>query len=219
MKLVNFSRQLKIKIYSGEVFYLIIEAEKELRMVVEGLACSVRDQTDDWILSENDEILKKDQVTEIIFSPWMIDVNNRRIQKALLKQIEQFYQRETYSDRIRNFIEEMKTFLDDINLEMSHKFEYEIEEALPFIKECGIHFEEEEDILLRLNQYVRICAELLKKRLFIFVGLRQYLAPEELDIFVREISYLGVFVLCIENVCNGTEKHMILIDKDLCQVV
>ena len=34
-----------------------------------------------------------------------------------------------------------------------------------------------------------------------------------------EAGYLGCSILCIENMCSGAEKDMILIDKDLCRVV
>lgn len=219
MKLVNFSRQLKMEFHPGEAFYLIVESEKELRRIVGELRYSVQEQTDDWVLSEDEEILKKDQTAEMVFSPWMIDVNDRRIQKALFKQIEQMIQQESYGENLRDIMEDMRKLLNTVNEEMEYRFEYEIEDMLPLIKECEIHFEEEEDILLRLNQYIRLCAALLKKRLFVFVGLRQYLTPEEVDILVREAGYLDIAVLCIENTSDGTEKDMILIDKDLCRVV
>lgn len=35
----------------------------------------------------------------------------------------------------------------------------------------------------------------------------------------REIGYEGAYILCLENMENGTEKNKVLIDKDLCRVV
>ena len=59
MKLVNYSRQLVVETETGEASFLVIESEQELRKLVDELFISVREDTEDWILSEGEEIKKK----------------------------------------------------------------------------------------------------------------------------------------------------------------
>ena len=69
MKLVNFSRQLIMELETGEAFFLVMESERELRELIEDLSLSVREDTEDWILSEGEEIQKKDRKRGFTYSP------------------------------------------------------------------------------------------------------------------------------------------------------
>lgn len=219
MKLVNYSRQLSLRFVCGETFFLVVESVKELRKIVDELLKSVQEENEDWILSEGEEIQKKGSLMEIIFSPWMIDVNNRKIQKGLLKQIIQCIQQGMEIDRVQHILSETRLLLDRINDELPFGFEYDVEDISEILKECNIRFYEERDLVIRLNQYMKICSEILGIRIFVFIGLKNYLTNEEIGILAREAGYLGCFILCMESVSDGTEKNLILIDKDLCRVV
>lgn len=219
MKLVNYSRQLILRFVCGETFFLVVESVKELREIVDELLKSVQEENEDWILSEDEEIQKKGSLMEIIFSPWMIDVNNRRIQKGLLKQIIQCIQQGMEIDRVQHILSETRLLLDHINDELPLGFEYDVEDISEILKECNIRFYEERDLVTRLNQYMKICSEILGIRIFVFIGLKNYLTSEEIGVLAREAGYLGCCILCIESASDGTEKNLILIDKDLCRVV
>lgn len=219
MKLVNYSRQLVVETETGEASFLVIESEQELRKLVDELFISVREDTEDWILSEGEEIQKKSSRMEIIFSPWMVDLNNKKIQKGLIKQILKLLQQGVEVDRTQNILGELRLLLNRLNDELSFGFEYEIEDISEILKACGINFPEESDLVTRLNQYIKICSELLDIKLFVFIGMKNYFTDEEIHILSREAGYLGCYILCVENRFNGTEKNMILIDRDLCRVV
>lgn len=219
MKLVNGNRQIALEMKQGEVNYLIIESVYEFRNVINELCISVRDDIEDWILSEREEILKKDSFLDIIFSPWMLDINNRKIQKALFKRIMGIIQQGEQNSLISTVMSEIQFFLNDVNNEMPYEFDYELEDIMEIVKACNIHFQEAEDALHRVYQYIRICAEFLNIKLFVCTSIRNYLTDEELDMLAREIGYEGAYILCLENMENGTEKNKVLIDKDLCRVV
>lgn len=219
MKLVNYSRQLVIELKEGAPFFLILESEQELRDLVDELLISVREDTEDWILSDEEEIENKSSRMEMVFSPWVVDLNNKKIQKGLMKQILKLLQQGVETDRAQNILGELSLLLDHLNEELAFGFEYEVEGISEILKECGICFSEESDVLTRLNQYIKICAELLGLRLFVFIGMKNYFSCEEIHTLAREAGYLGCCILCIENRSDGTEKNMILIDRDLCRVV
>ena len=167
MKLVNCNRQLSMELKNGEAFFLIMESERALRELVNELFLSVREDTEDWILSEGEEIEKKSSRMEIIFSPWVVDLNNKKIQKGLLKRILKLLQQGVEMDRVQSILEELRVLLDHLNDELAFGFEYELEDVSEILKECGICFPEEGDLLARLNQYIKICSELLNIKLFV----------------------------------------------------
>ena len=92
MKLANFKRQLIWEFQAGERINLIVEAPDELRDVIRDLDISVQNDTEEWILSDGEEILKKTSAIEMVFSPWTVDLNNKKIQKALWKRITKLIQ-------------------------------------------------------------------------------------------------------------------------------
>ena len=208
MKLVNYSRQLVVETETGEASFLVIESEQELRKLVDELFISVREDTEDWILSEGEEIQKKSSRMEIIFSPWMVDLNNKKIQKGLIKRILKLLQQGVEMDRAQSILEELRVLLDHLNDELAFGFEYELEDVSEILKECGICFPEEGDLLARLNQYIKICSELLNIKLFVFIGMRNYFTGDEISMLAMEAGYLGCSILCIENMCSGAEKEL-----------
>src|SRR5699024_4203323 len=178
MKQVNYSRQLVVETETGEASFLVIESEQELRKLVDELFISVREDTEDWILSEGEEIQKKSSRMEIIFSPWMVDLNNKKIQKRLIKQILKLLQQGVEADRTQNILGELRLLLNRLNDELLFGFEYEIEDISEILKACGINFPEECDLVTRLNQYIKICSELLDIKLFVFIGMKNYFTDE-----------------------------------------
>ena len=122
MKLVNCNRQLSMELKNGEAFFLIMESEQALRELVNELFLSVREDTEDWILSEGEEIEKKSFRMEIIFSPWMVDLNNKKIQKGLIKQILKLLQQGVEADRTQNILGELRLLLNRLNDELLFGF-------------------------------------------------------------------------------------------------
>ena len=219
MKLVNHNRQISIDLECGEPFFLVVEAAGELRRIISDLYMSICDDTEDWVLSEGEEIQKKKAVTEMVFSPWMININNKRIQKELIKRIIYLINQGVENERAQNIFSEIRIFLDNISEEINPGLEYDIEDISELLKICNIRLEEEDDILSRLSNYIKTCAELLNIKLFVFVGMKNYFTSEELGILAKEAGYMGCYILYIENTCEESDKNVILIDKDLCRIV
>lgn len=219
MKLVNYNRQLTIEWKSDEIFFLVVESKRELRNLIDELFFSVRENTEDWILSDGEEILQKSSWIEMIFSPWMIDLNNKRIQKGLFKKVAKLIHQGVGMDQIQTVLGELRMLLNQLTDELPFGVEYEIEDISPVLKECNIHFTEEEDVLTRLHQYIKVSCELLETKLFVLIDTKNYFSSEEIQVLAREAGYFGCCILCIENVCEGREENLILIDKDLCRIV
>ena len=170
MKLTNFKRQLIWEFQAGERINLIVEAPDELRDVIRDLDISVQNDTEEWILSDGEEILKKTSAIEMVFSPWTVDLNNKKIQKALWKRITKLIQQDVQNEQVQNIIKEMSVLLDSINEEMEYNFEYAAEDILALMKACDVHFSEEEDLLGKLSQYYKNMRRAVRDQAICFCG-------------------------------------------------
>ena len=141
MKLVNGDRQLVLKMKLGEINYLILESICEFRTVINEIRVSIKDETDDWILSDEDEILKKELAADMILSPWTVDVNNKKIQKAHLKYIMKIIQQEKATIQIRNIMNEIQILLDKINDETEQEFVYDLEDFSVIYRRFSLYSE------------------------------------------------------------------------------
>lgn len=219
VKLVNYDRQLSVELVCGVPFFIVFESVEEFRKVIGELSISIKEDTEDWILSDEEEIQKKSAVTDLIFSPWMLDLNRKGVQKGVIKRLVQLIQQGVERDLAQNILSDIGRLLDNLAEEMPFIYDYEIDDIAAILKECNIHFAEKSDLMERASQYFRICSELMNTRLFVFIGASNYFTDEEINILAREAGYLGSCMLCIENTSRERKENLILIDKDLCRVI
>ena len=84
--------------------YLIIEAPKLYREIVQNLRTSIYEDNEEWIFSDNEKILKKAAVLDVIDSIFSLDFGSRKIQGAIA---EQAYRKDTLRKQ-RNWLEMLK---------------------------------------------------------------------------------------------------------------
>ena len=82
--------------------------------------------------------------------------------------------------------------------------------------DCG----DEETLFERLVSYMKVLAELLKKKLVILVNSQSYLTEEQLDQIIEFCMYHELSLLVIESVQRGfsEKRSYCIIDRDECCV-
>ena len=80
--------------------------------------------------------------------------------------------------------------------------------------------EPELDFCERLVQYMKIMAELLGKKLMIFVNIRSYINEEQLKGVMETAVHNELVLLFIENIQRdfSNDRRYYIIDKDKCEV-
>ena len=80
--------------------------------------------------------------------------------------------------------------------------------------------EPELDFCERLVQYMKIMAELLGKKLMIFVNIRSYINEEQLKRVMETAVHNELALLFIENIQRdfSNDRRYYIIDKDKCEV-
>ena len=113
-------------------------------------------------------------------------------------------------------------YILDLEQETNYILQFDNElEISALLKALGVRHEEIEDSFFeRIVRYIKIAADVLKTKLFVFVNIRSFLSDTQMLELVKEISYQGIKVLFIENqerdCLEGGFRY--IIDKDGCEI-
>lgn len=108
---------------------------------------------------------------------------------------------------------------DGISLAVTHITTID---AVSLFKALEVRFDNEiEDLPGKLCSYLKICAEFLKTRLIIIVGMHESMTSEEIALVHRTAVYEKVSLLDIErHVPMDVQdfEKLYIIDNDLCEI-
>lgn len=221
MKLTHTELEKQLVFETGKAVEWIIESPASFSKYVRDLYEIMQDNEGKFTLSDEDEIIDFQKYAELIIDPFLLDFHNRQIQKKLYVELQklavgsEFYlQRQELKSQIQKYF---------IDLEYASGYDLEIADEidLPAIfKAVGIQLDSgnEETLFERIAAYIKIMAELLKKKLIILVNSRSYLTSNQIDQIAELCMYSEVALLLIENVQRDFSKkrNYCIIDCDEC---
>ena len=162
----------------------------------------------EFILSENDEILDFSKQAEI--------------QKKLYSELQKAAYGENAFLDTQKIEAELKNYI--YQLEYISGYDISVNEELDLtgiFKALDVQMDEPElDFCERLVQYMKIMAELLGKKLMIFVNIRSYINEEQLKRVMETAVHNELALLFIENIQRdfSNDRRYYIIDKDKCEV-
>lgn len=221
MKLVHNDFLCPIEFDENEVNLLILENPVYMRKILESLYQQVKGEDGDWVLSDENKILKMDKYAEIIINPFDIDVNQKKLLAALYSVIDTEVQNSEllleWNSLHLLFVNFAEKVSSQVFYDLSLADEFDVKDFLKFMNVK--FYEEESSILEKMISYVRLVREMLGLRLIVFVNLHTYLSGEELKYLYEQAFYWKIHILVIENVVPEEKmdiENMIIIDKDAC---
>ena len=123
----------------------------------------------------------------------------------------------------QNLLSEIQKYF--LNLEQSSNYILEMTSEIDMIalfKALDIKLEIfADDFFEKLNQYIKILAELMKKKVIVFVNISSYFSKEQLEELIKNAAYNEVNLLFIENQQKGyslKDTKYTIIDKDECEI-
>ena len=175
-----------------------------------------------FVLSDNDKELDMSKCVEIIGNPFMVDINSRKILGKLYSELEELSRKEQMFEKTMRLTATVHEYILDLEQETNYILQFDNElEISALLKALGVMHEEIEDSFFeRIVRYIKIAADVLKTKLFVFVNIRSYLLDTQMQELVKEISYQDIKVLFIENqerdCLEGGFRY--IIDKDGCEI-
>lgn len=174
-----------------------------------------------FYLFEEGKIIDNDKNIHFISHPFSLDLNTKKNINALYKLLKKkyYYQLNDNLEMLRIKINEIVTMITldfDVELDVAD----EISEDDLF-KILNIQFKEEEKMSLmeKFIKYLQAINELQGIKLFIIPNLFLYFDLEQINCIKKEISYLGLSIISIENGDFSPQNQNIekyFLDNDLC---
>ena len=222
MKLAHLDMENTIELDCRKTTEWIIESPVLFQKYVHLLNSQVNGEEGEFVLSNDDTILDIEKRMEVVVNPFALDFEDRRIQKKLYSQLQKAaYGEEMFMDT-QKMNAELQSYI--FRLENICGYDIEIDTAMDVqlvFKALGVKMEGGEyNFTEKLVQYMKIMAELMGKKVLVFVNIRSYLENEQIQELIKNAVYNEISLLFIENIqryFSKTENYYI-IDKDGCEI-
>lgn len=221
MKLTHTELEKQLVFETGKAVEWIIESPASFSKYVRDLYEIMQDNEGKFTLSDEDEIIDFQKYAELIIDPFLLDFHNRQIQKKLYAELQNLAVGSEFYLQTQELKSQIQKYFIDLEYGSGYDLEIADEIDLPAIfKAVGIQLDggNEETLFERIAIYIKIMAELLKKKLVILVNSRSYLTSDQIDQIAELCMYSEVGLLLIENVQRDFSKkrNYCIIDCDEC---
>lgn len=219
MKIVYGERELILEFRENEIQVITIENKEYFSDFLQNLYNQSLGMEGKMIISEGEKTLPLSKCAEIIWNPFSVDINNKKILGKLYHELKDISSEEQYRE-ICELNSEIVRYLDELSLKVSYPIQFQLEmDVLDLYKMYGVQLEREgQSMFETLLEYLKIMASLCGMHLIIFVNVKNYLSEIQLQELYKTAFYYKINLLLIEahqSECLEGENNQ-LIDKDLC---
>lgn len=219
MKLVYPEFDIILDMETDKVNVLISENRKLFANLLGDLHEQVLGGEGEFILSECCKPISMSKVADIIFNPYSVDLNDRKIQTRLYKEIADIANTNMFKEQ-GDINEVLTDYVEKLIQLVPYNLDYSADICVSdLLKLYGVKLlPYGSGFLDRILSYIKIMHQLAGIKLFIFVNLKQYFEENDLSELYKECAYEHVNLLIVEGEETAPiegENHWI-IDKDLC---
>lgn len=222
MRLAHVDMERVIELDCGKTVEWIIESPALFRKYVNLLNLQADGEEGTFVLSDDDTILDIAKYMEIVVNPFAVDFEDRRIQKKLYSQL----QKAAYGEDMFMDTQKLNSDLQSYIFRLENICGYDIEidtdmDVQLVFKALGVKMEGGEyNFSEKLAQYMKVMAELMGKKILVFVNIRSYLENEQIQELMKNAVYNEISLLFIENIQRDFSEmeNYYIIDKDGCEI-
>jgi CRISPR-associated protein Csn2 len=218
MKLFFGGCDLEIEIKEGDMAGVCIENPLMFRRFAENLWNQANGVEGEIFLTKGEKPLRLNKEGSVIFNPYSLDVNERKIINHMYAEMQEIADMNFYTQQ-SDINSAVVSLLDEIGAHLPYPLDYSLNLDLQqLLKIYGVKIEiHNTELIDRVVNYIRLSHQILG--MVIFVNFRAYFTQEEISGLREMIQYEQIAVLMIENNVNlehtKNEKWWV-VDKDLC---
>lgn len=221
MKLVNSKYNLSMEWEENKSTTLIVENKDNMLNIINNLIIQLSGQEGDFVLSDEVKVKWEKQV-DFILEPFTINFNNKKILSKLYEQMfdvskDEIEDYNSINNVIINAIDKVTQRVEYNNIVYNLDFDWKNIYKLYDVK-IG---EDYENLSEKIEEYIKIIADVLHIKLVIFLNLKEYLSKIELKNIQQICFYKKINLLLLES--EEREKieneKTFIIDKDRCLIV
>lgn len=222
MKLVHPELEGQIIFDNERPCEWVIESPKDFSAYVKELFQQSEGIEGRFVLSEGEKERDISKYVEVIFNPFSVNINDRKILNKLYSELsglasgeEIYMETQTMKNNLLAYflkLEHISPYILDIEPEL---------DMLTVFKAVGIKFGDYvEDFIGNLNQYIKIMSELMRKKVIVLVNIGSYVSYGQLEQIIQNAVYNEIALLLIENMQRELPEqvYQYIIDKDSCEI-
>ncbi len=223
MRLLHQDFRFAFEFEENTTNLLVVECPDVFCKMVKEL--SADDQTEEvhFVLSEDEAPIKKKDHMCCIVNPLAISLNERK----LLGKLMEVLKREICSSELLLESNHVVTALDNYASQLMENTDWELTynhkiDISGLLKFLGVQFCDEQNCLIeKIVDYMRVANELLGVKCFVFVHLLSYLTEYEMEKLFEYAHYHKIYILLLESRQPEMIKKftkVVIIDKDACEI-
>ncbi|WNY23124.1 hypothetical protein MmiHf6_04260 [Methanimicrococcus hongohii] len=209
-----------IEFKDGSINVLIIENPSFMTKMIGEIWGQSNNEEGGFELFENEKSLTFTNNVELIVNPFSADVNERDLLTKLYAEMKKDALDEELFMSTNTFLSEIEKNVREIMERQKLLLESETPDVVGLFKLLGVHFSVSNSLVERMCDYIDICSEYRKTKLFIFVNLKSFLTESEIIQLYIHSTYLKKPILLIENrqLPRLDYEIMRVIDLNLCEI-
>ena len=204
----------------GSIPVLVIENQNRMTKFVGELLNQSNKGEGGFELFENDVTVSISDKVEIIINPFSANVNERDILNKLYAVMKKDALDEELFLDTNTFLSEIEMNVKKIMVRQINPLDSDTPDIIGLFKLLGICFVVPDSLLEKICDYIDICSEYLKTRLFIFVNLKSFLNESEMIQLYNHSNYHKTHILMIESRQSSILENEVarVIDEALCEI-
>lgn len=207
---------------SGQSALWVIESPRVFAEYIQELCVQQAGGEGRFVLSENEEEVSIEKHVEIVINPFSVDINDKRILSRLYRELSQ----KAFGENMYLYTQKVISVLNQYFAELEQQESYFLTadteiDMMAVFKAMGVKVENyADDYMQNISQYMKLIAELLSKKVIVFVNLRSYMEIWQVEEIIREAAHNEMAVLFIESSQKSFPKDVIqyIIDNDICEI-
>ena len=221
MKLVYANYGMEIPLLENQNTVVVVENQKAYAEILEALWNQTNGGSSitGFILSQDEKIKDITKEVEYIFNPFAVDCNSKRVLSKLYSELQEMVNINLLQE-LTEVNQELVNFLDEVIYQVPYPLEFELDlnfQSLLKLYQVKVDIGAG-DLLERIIEYLKVMHRICNVRIYVFVGLKQYLQEQEFQQLYEFAAYEKLFLIMLEGRESfrlDNEKYWIL-DKDLC---
>lgn len=221
MKFVNSLWNINLQLKENVFNVLVIENQNAMAQIIYELSEQYNGNDGNFILSDNNNLLKFNNLISLVLNPFFINCNEKKIISKLHSQLydlanDIYYEKtKTLESDIINYL---NILIDFLPYDLIFNYEFDI---ISLFKLQTVKLDQN---LLSLTDkilnYIKVCADLTDIKLIIFINLKSFVNEFELLEIYKISSYCKINLLLIENLqrCKMNNECITIIDSDMCLI-
>lgn len=222
MKLIHFGLSGTLLDDGIDFAEWIIESPESFSGYVLELSTQIDGNEGQFVLSDKNKELDLAKKAELIFNPFTVDINERKILNKLYMELSDLSKEEEMYIKTVELLRHLQEYMLELEQCTEYILEFDQETDMSaLLKAVNIHYETRDmDFMERLVQYMKVLAVVVGIKVFMFVNLRSYLTDHQMQEVMKEMKYQNIKGLFIESQQRSCMEGMkqYIIDVDRCEI-